>query len=88
MKRVEVIAAFYHKDESNKIHSFKAGEVVPKKLKYSNQKVDVLITNRYFEKISGEKVIVYRCYYKQRGFYYKLYFFSNQLIWMLEFEED
>jgi len=63
-------------------------ERVDKKLKYSNQKVDVNITNRYFEKISGEKVIVYRCYYKERGFYYKLYFFSNQLIWMLEFEEE
>lgn len=88
MKRVKVIATFYHKDKSNKVHSFKEGEIVPKNLKYSNQKVDVHITNRYFEKISGEKVIVYRCYYKERSFYYKLYFFSNQLIWMLEFEED
>lgn len=88
MKEVQVIAVFYHKDKKNQLNNLKEGEVVPKKLKYNDHKIDAHISNRYFEKKSKEKLIVYRCYYKERGFYYKLYFFTSQLLWMLEFEKS
>jgi hypothetical protein len=85
-KSIDVIVAFYHDRKNKRLKNFKTGEVVPIRFKYKDKKVNVIVSNRYFEKINDETVIVYRCFYKERAFYYKLFFYTSQLKWELEFE--
>lgn len=87
-KAIDVIAAFYHERKNNRLKDYEHGDVVPIRIKYEDEKVNVNISNRYFEKRNDEKVIVYRCFYKEKGFYYKLYFYTSQMIWKIEFEDE
>jgi hypothetical protein len=85
-KDIDVIVAFYPHGKNRRLKNPKEGEVVPIKFKYKDKKVNVLISKRYYEKENGETVIVYRCFYKERFFFYKLFFYTEQLKWKLEFE--
>jgi hypothetical protein len=88
-EKVKVMAAFYHNRENNRLKKDgKTGEVIPLKIKYKNKTVNVIMSNRYYEKENGEKIIVFRCFYKERGFFYKLYFYTESLQWFIKFEKN
>jgi hypothetical protein len=63
-------------------------KVRPLRFKYKGKGINVgQILRTYEERVNGEKVLGYRCFYRQRGFYYHLLFFTQQCKWYIKIEK-
>lgn len=70
-------------------YSTTMAKVKPVRFRYNDTAINVdKILRRYEEKINGEKVLGYRCFYRERGFYYHLLFFTQQCKWFIKFEKQ
>jgi len=89
---VEVIAIFAKDKNANIKNHFKPyspGKVRPVRFKYKELRISIdSIHNPYEKTIEGEKVLGYRCLNKKRGYYYHLLFYTQQLKWFIEFENN